>query len=226
MTEENGVQSLSAKGKDTWPKASENNLILGGDTALELGNPRDASASFLVWTENPGLVTDGHISLLGPDISGIQEPRVPFGKVVIIQGEGFTEENAYERHRELELLRYDISLSGYMMRAVSQYMREWSRISYEAVKNGFSLVHLASAISSLYHPISYVKQVEVFMVTRSKKDVEALSAVGDKAMQRIGAMNSMAEELSFDCDECEYQPICDEAGDLRKMHRKLKEKSA
>lgn len=220
------MQVSGGKPGNDYPPAPENNLILGQDTAMELGNPKDASASFLMWTEKPELVENRRISLLGPDISETQNTRLPFGKVVILQGSGFTEENAYDRHRELELLRYDLSLYGYMMRAVSQYMREWSRISHGALKKGFTLSLLGSAICDLYLPLSYVEKAEVVMITSSREDVEALGQIGEKAMQRIGAMNKMAEELSFDCDACEYQPVCSEAGDLRKMHRKLKGKNA
>ena len=63
---------------------------------------------------------------------------LPFGKVVLLGVEGFTEDNAYDRHKELDFLRYDLDLKGFMMRAVSQYMREWCRISREALSQGFS----------------------------------------------------------------------------------------
>ena len=49
------------------------------------------------------------------------------------------------RYREMELAKYDVSLAGYMMRAVSQYQREWSRISRQAVAAGFSLTAGAEA---------------------------------------------------------------------------------
>ncbi|MEZ4578964.1 MAG: hypothetical protein R2875_13445 [Desulfobacterales bacterium] len=48
-------------------------------------------------------------------------------------GTDFNADNSYDRYREMELLRYDIHLKGYMMRGVSQYQREWSRVSHEAM---------------------------------------------------------------------------------------------
>ena len=58
--------------------------------------------------------------------------------MVIVGGSDFDEDNTYDRYREMELLRYDIHLKGYMMRGVSQQQREWSRVSKEAINNGFS----------------------------------------------------------------------------------------
>jgi CO dehydrogenase/acetyl-CoA synthase beta subunit len=100
---------------------------------------------------------------------------LPFLIILWIQDElsydkfNINAENIYDRYREMDHLRYDISLKGYMMRAVSQYMREWSRISKEAINKGFSLFTLGGALIDKYRKLNYIDAVEIIFVTSSKK---------------------------------------------------------
>ena len=202
-----------------WPEAGARDIVLKSDTALELGNPQDESVSFLVWTDNPALINDGKISLLGPDIRDAKTERLPFGRVILICGEGFNEANSYERFREMDLRRYDVSLKGYMMRAVSQYMREWSRISREAVNNGFSFSVPGSSLIQKLKELDYVDSVEMLFVTSSAADVRELKNTGDLLIQYVNAMGEMTVDEDLECAECEFQDVCDEAEELRDMHK-------
>ncbi len=207
-----------------WPAGERGNIVLKNDTAVELGNPRDESASFLVWTGNPDLVRDGMVTRIGPDVSGKTGMSFPLGKAVILHVDGFTEDNCYDRHREIDLARYDVNLKGYMMRAVSQYMREWSRISTQAIADGFSLDVLAAALMERYRRLEYVRGVELLIVTSSPEDVRSLQRVGERAVRLIGAMNKMAKELSFDCGTCDFTDVCGEVSELRSMREALRGK--
>ena len=108
-----------------------------------------------------------------------------------------------------------------MMRAVSQYMREWSRVSGEAVENGFSFSILGSALSKKLKEFNYIDSVEILFVTSSAEDVRELKKTGDRFLQYINAMTKMTEEMEFECESCEFQTICDEAEELRNMRRSL-----
>lgn len=209
-----------------WPCEKNRNLVLGPDTAVELGNPADESASFLLWVNDPGLLTNGRISVVGPDLPQLKGQQVSFGRVVVVGGSDFDADNSFERHREMELLRYDIHLKGYMMRAVSQYGREWSRVSREAVDNGFSFAVLGGAMIDAYLQLAYVQSVEVLFVTTGRDDVMALRQIAGGVSGIIGAMNKMAAEMSFDCDTCEYTAVCGDVAELRAMHRTLQRKEA
>ena len=121
-----------------WPRGGQRNIVMKEDLGLELGSPDKESVACLIWTENLARISDGRITLVGPDFPESMDQSLPFGKAVLVGVEGFTEDNAYERHRAMDLDRYDLDLEGFMIRAVSQYMKEWCRISRKAIKQGFS----------------------------------------------------------------------------------------
>jgi len=202
-----------------WPSGERGNIVLASDTGVELGNPEKESASFILWTENTGEIKDGRINLIGPDISGSKGESLPFGRVVILGVKGMDENNCYERHRQIDTARYNLNLKGYMMRAVSQYMREWSRVSIEALANGFDFTTIAGALSSIYRPIEFIKSVEYIFVTSSADDVRFIGEKGLRVQRLIGAMNKMATEMTFDCGSCDYTDLCSEVEGLRSMRK-------
>ncbi len=210
--------------KEDWPSANKRNLVLARDTAVELGNPAKESTAFLIWVDDPVKVKDGRISLVGPDFSECKGRSIPFGKVVIAGVKGFNEENSYLRYREMDALRYRIDLKGYMMKAASQYQREWSRVSQEALGRGFSAGVLGSALLNSFKGLEFVETCEVIFVTSSGEDVSDLKQISKAVTQIAGAMNKMLEELSFDCDACEYVEVCRDVLELKKMKDSAKRK--
>lgn len=204
-----------------WPRGTSRNLVLGKDTAVELGNPKSASTSYLLCIDNPDELENGRISIVGPDVSHAEKAKLPFGKIVILGGSDFTVDNFYDRYQELEQLRYEVQLSGYMMRGVSQYRREWSRISKEAIRNGFSLSILGGALIDKYLELDYVQAVETIFITSDSADVLEMKTVSDGVARIIGAMNKMASEMSFDCDSCEYTDVCEDVSEMRSMRRTM-----
>lgn len=212
--------------KTAWPMDKNRNLVMAHDTAVELGNPKDSSLAFLFWINDPQKLQHGRITVVGPDLPQLSGKQASFGKIVIVAGDDFNENNSFDRYREMELLRYDIPLKGYMMRAVSQYQREWSRVSKWAIDNGFSFRILGSALIDKFLELEYVRAVETIFITSSREDVLELGSIADEAIKIIGAMNKMAADLSFDCDTCEYNEVCDDVSELRSMHSKLKKGEA
>ncbi len=200
-----------------WPKGEGRNVVLADEVGVELGNPQMASTSALLWTENPDLVSDGKITLIGPDMPSSKGQNLPFGKVVLVCVEGFNEENTYERYKEIEAIRYSIDLKGYMMRTASQYQREWSRVSKDALQNGFSFEILGSALRNEYLKKDFVKSVEFLFVTSSTEDVHELKEITKNVSRTINAMDKMLNEIESDCDQCEYNDVCDEVNELKKM---------
>ncbi len=208
-----------------WPSAGDRDFVMVKDTAVELGNPRAGSASFVLWTPDLSLVRDGRIVLAGPDVSGAKSDILPLGKVVLAGVSGVNEDNAPDVSRDLEAVRYGLSLSGCMMRTASLNMREWLRVSVEAREGGFSLAHVAGALFSGLRALPRVERVEVLFITQSSDLVGKLYGMGMKAARIGAAMRKMGEEMALDCSECEYQDVCDDVSELAGMREKLLKKS-
>lgn len=218
-------RSWSIKGqKNDWPSGKGRNVVLSEDMALELGNPQMNSVSCLIWTQTTGLVQDGNICLLGPDIKESSGKSLPFGKIVLAQVSGFDEETTYDKYKDMEAVRYSLDLKGYMIRAVSQYQREWSRISKEAVQNDFSFDVLADALRREYLKKDYIHAVEFLFVTSSAGDVSELQEITKNVGRKVSALNKMLSEIDADCDECEYNDVCDEVDELKSMKKNRDEK--
>ncbi|MBU1172871.1 MAG: hypothetical protein KKD44_25205 [Proteobacteria bacterium] len=217
-------REFQAQNPVDWPLAGPRDIVLLPDLAVELGHPDDASLSFLVWTNETNKVISDRITLIGPDVGEGHQPRLPFGKVVLVKTDPCDEEFIYDRYRDMDLTRFDLSLKGYMLRATSQYMREWSRISREAVQNGFSLSILGSALIKALKELPYVQEAEVIFITRSNEDVNALNEQGHKANRLILAMNKMIREMEEDCGSCEFQDVCSDASEMQALKKTLNEK--
>ncbi len=204
-----------------WPEGGLNNIVLQTDVGIELGHPRDPAAALSIWTEDIDCITDNRVTLIGPDIGEAGVEHLPFGKVVLLCVEGFDEECAYVRQKELELMILDVSLKGYMLRATTEHAREWSRISKEAVQGGFSLLTLAGSLIHEYKRKEYVKSVELMFVTSCSEDVEALRPMAERAGKITQALSKFDEQISHDCRTCDVQEVCSEVAALRKMRRKV-----
>ncbi len=207
--------------KVNWEKDEKTNIIMENDSAIELGHRTKESVYFLAWSEKNEHITDGKITVIGKDIPAIKEGKCSFGELILIKGHGFTEENAFDRHLELDLVKRRMNLKGYMIRAVPQRMREWSRISKDAVKKGFSFETLGSELIKKYKEIEYVDEVEVIFITSNDEDIKELVPVGTKVTKSVEAMNKMFENLQYDCKSCEFEDVCDEFGELKQMHKKM-----
>ncbi|HHO77381.1 MAG TPA: hypothetical protein ENN05_13270 [Deltaproteobacteria bacterium] len=225
VAQKSGKRFWNGDNELLWPGGGGRNIVLKEDLGLELGNPRMESVSCLLWTHDLTSIEDGRITLIGPDFTESPGQSLPFGKVVLAGVEGFTEDNAYDMHKDMDFLRYSIDLKGFMMRSVSQYMREWCRISAEAIGQGFSVRILGSALMNLFYEMPSVKKVEVIYLTSSPSDVIRLREITSPAERIIAAMNKMADEFDYDCASCDYQDVCNEADGLRGMREKLMKKS-
>ncbi|MBN2298527.1 MAG: hypothetical protein JXM72_08030 [Deltaproteobacteria bacterium] len=217
-------RTWTALDKSAWPEGGNRNIVLKEDMGLELGSPQTQSLSCILWTENLDLIEKGLITLAGPDLSESYGRSLPFAKIVLVGVSGFTEENTYERYQDMELIRYQLDLKGFMLRAVSQYMREWCRISSEAIIKGFSAQVLGSALMKLFHEKSYVHAFEVIFLTSCMDDIARLKRITEDSQRILAAMNKMVEEFDFDCTSCEYQDVCNEADLLKDMRNRLQNK--
>ncbi len=196
--------------------------ILRSDTFLELGNPATSSTAFMLWTEKPGLIKDGRVTLIGPDIQESEGQNLPFGQILMLGGEELDE----KEHESLELSSHIGSkIKGYMIRSMRQNL--WARVSNKAAQNGFCFEILGEALMAIYksdHP--KIKAMETVFVTSNEADVRSLDSIAaqvEKINKEINKTNWQIKgydiECALDCSTCSDKPVCDNIKEV------LKEKS-
>ncbi len=208
----------------SWSPGGKRNIILSSDTAVELGHPDTASTSILVWTGTSSLIKNNRITVIGPDLPEARDMSLPFGRILMVSGTGFTEENCYDRYREMERLRFALDLKGYMLRAASQYRREWSRISRSSLDKGLTLQIIGAALLKQLEAFPWITGAELLYVTLSKEAVESLEEITLQASRIIEAMNRLTEDLSHNCGECDLSDVCSDVSVLQKLRRAALEK--
>lgn len=213
------VKEFQCEAHVKWPAAGSGEIIMRSETAFELGHPTEESCSFFLWTNDPERIRDGRILLAGPDICDAKKETLPFGKVVIVGGNDFDEKNCYDRFHEMDILRHDVSLKGYMMRAVSQHMREWSRISKEALEHNFSFSILGSALIHTLKELDYVDTAEIIYITSSASDVRCLKSTGNRMITYMNTVKKVMTDADLECTSCEYLAVCEEVEELREIHK-------
>lgn len=201
-------------------------LVLRSDTFIELGNPEAGSCAFLLWTDNPTLLKDGTITLIGPDIPESVGSSLPFGQVLMVAGTELTQGD----HPILERSMYiGDQIEGYMIRSVPQLI--WSRVSKEAGQKGFCFEVLGRALMAIFKSnISKVQAMEILFVTSSKEDLQPLNKVASqihKISKDIIRENWKAKgvdlvecTLGGDCRSCPDKSVCDDIKQIIGVHKK------
>jgi CO dehydrogenase/acetyl-CoA synthase beta subunit len=208
-----------------WPRGRAGDIILSPETAIDLGHPQTESLSFLLWTGTPGKVRDGGITVIGPELKDLTDLKSPFGKITLTCVRGFTQDNAYERFQEMDMVRSRLCLEGHMLRIVPQQNREWSRIGRKALEAGLSLETIGNELIRDYRKLDYVDAAEVIFITSSAADIQKFKPISEKTAQIIKALNRIFDNLEFDCEACGFKDVCDEVEDLRGMHKRARQKS-
>ena len=204
---------------EPWPK-DPMQVILQNETAVELGSPGTDSISMVLLTADSSLVDDGKITLIGSDLPACRGDSIAFGKLLFVAGHGFSEDNWHKRYEEASLSRLSLDLAGCSPRSFPQAMREWMRVSQKGIDAGFTFDVLAREQYRALHEMEFVDAVEIVFITSGSADVVRFKDIAERAAKAERAMNKMAEQLVYNCGECEFQDVCDEVDELRKMHEK------
>ena len=198
-------------------------IILRSDTFAELGNPAEGSSSLLMWTDNPSLISDGKITLIGPDIPESDGASLPFGQVLILGGK---EVDSEIQERIEEYQHISDNLEGYMVRTSSQSV--WGRVSKDAADKGFTLETLGKALMiTMKSNVPEVEAMEVVFVTSGKEDVKQLdeiavqvSDIRKELIKEIWKARGYDLDCDFDCESCMDQSTCDSIREVLAARRK------
>lgn len=209
------------KSNKTLDTSNKNTVIFLSDTAFELGGGQKPCVSSLAVSND--IEFSNSVYLLGNDLNDIKaDPS--FGKFVFIQVEEFDDEQeTFNKIKELEALRYHLSVDGFMTRASALNMREQIRVSKKAIKSGVTFADYGNTLLQEYLKFSYVKSAEIYFVT-DYYDFEKLNSVAKKISQTTSALNHIFDNVMFDCSTCNLKEICDEVDGLKELHLKTVKK--
>jgi CO dehydrogenase/acetyl-CoA synthase beta subunit len=208
------------------PRASPG-IILREDTFIELGSPKAGSCAFILWTDKTSLISDGRITLIGPDIQESPGQSLPFGQVVMVGGTELSD-------KEDEVLRHlqyiGDRIEGYMVRSLSRNI--WSRVSKDVAGKGFSFEVLGRALRALYKSANArIEKMETIFVTSSKEDIGLLDQVAAQVqkinkeiVRQTWKIRGYDIDCAFDCSSCADKPVCDDIREVLQLKRG-KEKS-
>ncbi|MCH5317952.1 MAG: hypothetical protein J1E05_08250 [Eubacterium sp.] len=206
--------------KSPLKKGDRNSILLLKDTAFELGGSQKPCVSTLAVSSD--MRFDNCVHLYGKDLFEIKEDCA-FGKIVFLEIEDIDEETAFDKIKELELVRYNFCPEGFMTRASALSMREQLRVSKKAVKSKVSFADLGNALIEEYLKNPIVKSVQVIFITEFD-DFHALLMLADKIKSTLSALNHILDNVIFDCSTCNLKPICDEVEGMKELHMKKAKK--
>jgi CO dehydrogenase/acetyl-CoA synthase beta subunit len=192
-------------------------IILRSDMFIELGSPAAGSCALVLWTDTPSLISDGRLTLIGPDMREAAGASLPFGQIILVGGTGL---NA-DAHLALGQAQHVADqIEGYMVKSSSRSI--WSRVSKEAAAKGFDFAVLGRSLMAIYRAsVPSVQAMEVVFVTSGKDDVLRLNALASE-VRDIGAeivkehwkARGYDLDCDLDCRSCHDKDVCD---DIRKV---------
>lgn len=198
------------------PGANEG-IILRSDTFVELGNPVAGSVAMVLWTDDPALVCEGRITVIGPDIADSEGASLPFAQVLVVAGPTLNPAD----HGALQQCHHiGDEVEGYMLRSTSEHI--WGRVSRQVAAKGFDLETLGRAQLHLVRAAQpRVTSAEIVFITAGKEEVRSL---GDLAARSKDAGTELVYEVwreqgydvdcSLDCNACSSKPVCDDVREV------------
>jgi len=189
-------------------------IILQEETGLELGGVNRKSFSIAFPISDAQLVEHGKITLLGREISAIEETNIDFGMMILIGINNGTEKEVDEL-RHLNFISNGIE--GFSIRTIPR--RFWCRISTSALKNGFSFEFLGNAIISLYQQKfkGLLKSVELIFINSYQDSIEQFvvhsadihSELKEKWKKKIDEWRKRIDcDYDWGCEICPYREEC------------------
>ncbi|MEM0329757.1 MAG: hypothetical protein QXW84_00085 [Archaeoglobaceae archaeon] len=182
-------------------------VVTRNELAYELG--KNSSALLLIWGKAENRIyisedSDGSLAI-----------------IVICEILWNDKLEKYECFKAMRDAFYDLGLSGVTIRSLPSQMKVWLKVGKNATASGFSLGVFGRAVLEAMNSIKFVKATDVIILT-SKKDIDALSDVFEKARKITNALIKMHEEKLLNCEECDYKDVCTEIPELKMIREKIK----
>lgn len=212
--------SLEVSDKFTWETIQKNQLILKKESAFELGGSYKPAVNYQCVTTTNDLVPKDEILLYGKDLKEINEDT-SFGRLVFLQINNLNnDEVAYKAIKDLEFIKYNIKLNGYMMRASTMDKREQVRVGKIAISNGISFKNIGNMFINNYKENPLVKAVKIIFITCDLPIFKELIKNAGRVDDITITLNHALMDMNIDCNSCNLEEICDEVEGMRELHFK------
>jgi acetyl-CoA decarbonylase/synthase complex subunit beta len=183
----------------------EGERIRGRDMQVELGGPREEYKFELVQARGMDEIEDGKITVIGKDLSELEEGKnTPFGLLIEVAGEEI--EKDLEGVIERRLHEYVNFIEGFMH--LNQRYDIQMRLSKKSFQKGFnSFKHMGAVLSRLYKTeMSFVEKIQLTFMT----DAELVKEWYEKAMEiyevrdaRARGMHDDDVDVFYGCSLCQ-----------------------
>ncbi|MCW7080970.1 MAG: CO dehydrogenase/CO-methylating acetyl-CoA synthase complex subunit beta [Candidatus Methanospirare jalkutatii] len=172
---------------------------------VELGGPKKPGFELVICEEEPENVSDGRVTLIGPDLSEMQEGE-SYAYAMIYKVYGKEVEKDLEAVLERRNHEFQSYIQGYMH--LNQRADIWVRISKDAIRKGLkSLKQIAKATIMLYKSeLPFIEKMEAIYITdedevlRRIKEAEAVYKARDEKAR--GLHDEDVDEF-YQCTLCQ-----------------------
>jgi CO dehydrogenase/acetyl-CoA synthase beta subunit len=202
-----------------WEDARVSELVLGRDSAYELGGSGKPGVHYTCVTGNRALVDRDEILLYGPDLAELRKDA-PYARLSLlnIADPGEDDETAYRAIREIEFVKYHVFPRGFMLRISSTDQREQVRLSREAIRKGISFKAVGFDFIKKYRENPLVKHAQMLFITDTSIDYQVLERNAKAAGDITGTLTHIMEGIALNCSACSLKPVCDEVEGMRELH--------
>lgn len=202
-----------------WRDAGENVLLLGKESAYELGAGGNGYCASLV-TRDASFVRGNEIVVCGEDLPFMKKDA-PFARIAVALTESIDDERdsdaAYKSVKSIDFVKYHVFPEGYMLRISSEGNREQVRVGKRALRDGINFASVGALYANRYLESRDVKAIKLIFVTDGKA-VAALKKVAEESRRRTAALNKILQNVMLDCSVCALKPVCDEVDELKALH--------
>lgn len=206
----------------SWPENDNFELVMGRDSAYELGGSDKSAVNFTCVTNSPQLVGKDEILVYGPDLRELKADtayaRITLLRVGDIESDDDDTEQAFRAIQDMDFIKYHVFPKGYMIRTSSENHREQVRISREAVQKGASFEQIGNTFISRYKENPNILAVKMIFVTAPDADYTALQKTAGQVFDITMSLTKILEGMPTDCGSCALKPICDEVEGMKELH--------
>jgi len=189
-------------------------VILQEETGLELGGMNKSSFLLIYPLRENNLLTDGRITLIGPEIQNINDSNIHFGILLLLR----LKQTANQNFRDLSSFTFiSNSIEGFSIRSIPR--KFWSRISKSVLNKGFSFLFLANSIFYLYRMKfnNLIEAMELIFISSDSDCIDEFLSISsdithnlnEKWLEKLDKWKKRIDcEYDWGCEICPYQLEC------------------